>query len=307
MVEIALCLAIIGFALVAIIGVLPAGMNVQRNNREETIINQDAAVWMNAIRSGAQGCDDLTNCVIGITNYWTVYSVTATETNVLIADFDGYDKSGCRVTSPLAAAVPTTFALANGARIIGLLSTPKIIPLAAPPPNRFQSNYIVASVRAMSGSAVEKYPQDNPTVLDSAFGYRMIVELVPYVPFDANSIRATLNGVNNPFDPALSDIGVLTNTQPPFPPDTTVWTVAQRRSFWDQVRLNRRVMAVAYTDSHDLRLTFRWPLLPTGGAGNGRQTFRLLAGGRLARTTDPIEPSQPLYFFQPSTYVQGTP
>ena len=36
MVEIAICLAIIGFALVAIIGVLPIGMNTQRDNREET-------------------------------------------------------------------------------------------------------------------------------------------------------------------------------------------------------------------------------------------------------------------------------
>ena len=42
MVEIAICLAIIGIALVSIIGVLPIGMNTQRDNREETIINQDA-------------------------------------------------------------------------------------------------------------------------------------------------------------------------------------------------------------------------------------------------------------------------
>src|SRR3990172_1139429 len=61
MVEIAISLAIIGFALVAIIGVLPIGMNVQRENREETIINQDAAVWFDAIRNGARDLYDLTN------------------------------------------------------------------------------------------------------------------------------------------------------------------------------------------------------------------------------------------------------
>ena len=44
MIEIALSLAIIGFALVAIIGVLPIGMNVQKDNREATIVNQDATV-----------------------------------------------------------------------------------------------------------------------------------------------------------------------------------------------------------------------------------------------------------------------
>src|ERR1017187_8341595 len=68
MVEIAISLAIIGFAMVAIIGVLPIGMTVQKDNREETVINQDATVFMNAIRNGARGLDDLTNYVTAITN-----------------------------------------------------------------------------------------------------------------------------------------------------------------------------------------------------------------------------------------------
>src|SRR5471030_691992 len=63
MIEIAISLAIIGIALVGIIGVLPLGMNVQRDNREETIINQDASVLLEAIRSGARGLNDLTNYV----------------------------------------------------------------------------------------------------------------------------------------------------------------------------------------------------------------------------------------------------
>ena len=89
MVEIAICLAIIGFALVAIIGVLPIGMNTQRDNREETIINQDATVFIEAIRSGARGLDDLTNYVYAITNYWTEYNsdgsvVAAVRTVILI-------------------------------------------------------------------------------------------------------------------------------------------------------------------------------------------------------------------------------
>ncbi len=66
MVEIAISLAIIGFALVAIIGVLPIGMTVQKDNREETIVNQDATVFMNAIRNGALGLDYLTNYVTSI-------------------------------------------------------------------------------------------------------------------------------------------------------------------------------------------------------------------------------------------------
>ena len=52
MIEVALSLAIVAFALVAIMGVMPAGLNVQRENREETIIAQDAEYLMEAIRMG---------------------------------------------------------------------------------------------------------------------------------------------------------------------------------------------------------------------------------------------------------------
>ena len=80
MIEIALCLAIIGFALVAIIGVLPLGMNAQRDNREATVINQDATVLLEAVRSAARGADYLTNNVYAITNYWAFYNTNGTVT-----------------------------------------------------------------------------------------------------------------------------------------------------------------------------------------------------------------------------------
>ena len=75
MIEIALCLAIIGFALVSILLVLPSGMNTQRETREETIIGQDASMLMEAIRGGVQGNDDLTNYVYAITNSWILWLV----------------------------------------------------------------------------------------------------------------------------------------------------------------------------------------------------------------------------------------
>jgi len=74
MIEIAISLAVIGFALVAIIGILPTGMNVQKENREDTIINNDMSIFMNAIRNGERGLDDLTNYVMAITNYVTQYT-----------------------------------------------------------------------------------------------------------------------------------------------------------------------------------------------------------------------------------------
>ena len=52
MVEIAMAIGVIGFALVAIVGILPAGMGVQQSNREDTIISQDAPYFMDAIRNG---------------------------------------------------------------------------------------------------------------------------------------------------------------------------------------------------------------------------------------------------------------
>src|SRR5258708_4065199 len=67
MVEIALALGILAFALVAIIGVLPSGMKVQRENREDPLINQDASYLLEAIRSGSKGVDELTNYVESIT------------------------------------------------------------------------------------------------------------------------------------------------------------------------------------------------------------------------------------------------
>jgi type II secretory pathway pseudopilin PulG len=245
MVEIAISLAIIGFALVAIIGVLPLGLDVQKDNRQETIINQDAGYFMDAIRNGARGLDDLTNYVIGITNYWTLYNTNVPPPRswkLVKSDNDGYDPFGSRVTSLPG---PPFFPLTNGYRIVGLLATPKLEYVGG----NYQSNYVVAFVRALSGSAVEKFPQTNDTVLRLAFSYRMIPEIVPVPGYDTNSAY----GKNL------------------------------------QANLN------------ELRLLFRWPLLPNWSAGNGRQSYRSLVGGRLLKTNDVT--GQTLHFFQPTTFV----
>src|SRR5438093_752347 len=76
MVEIAISLGVIAIALVAILGVLPTGVRVQRDNREDTILNQEGVFWLEAIRSGSKGLDYLTNFVDLITISNTV-GVTA--------------------------------------------------------------------------------------------------------------------------------------------------------------------------------------------------------------------------------------
>ena len=267
MIEIAVSLAIIGFALVAIIGVLPIGMNVQKDNREETIINQDATVLMDAIRSGAQGLDDLTNYVLAITNNVTQYNDNGKKLSSW--------QYGYTPTSSSGPGMSAQFPLNTGFRIVGLLSTPKYVPLPAIKGGGYDgylSNNVVAYVRSMSGPAYEKFPQDNQAVQDFAFSFRMTSEVVPY-------------GTNY-YDPS--------------------WTLADTNYAKVVNNLNANL--------HDVRITFRWPLRSKGQLGLGGQAFRTLVGGQLQETneprpfvrTAPLTPSAyDLYFFQPRTYVKA--
>lgn len=166
MVEIALCLAIVGFALVAIIGVLPAGLNVQKENREETIISQDASLLLNALRGGDRGNDELTNLFERITVTRTLYHTNGS----IIRAMDPIVGEPARANGALVD-------LTDPAAIIGLLSIPRY--------QRYQfdqsgiiSNHIVAFVRAASGAATEKVTRNNP-VRDLSFGYRLVSEVTP--------------------------------------------------------------------------------------------------------------------------------
>lgn len=238
MVEIALSLAVIGIALVAIIGVLPIGMNVQKDNREETIINQDATVFIEAIRNGASSPygADLTNYVYAITNFQTEYNngIPGTTTS-----------NGYTLTTP--------YALTNNARIIGLMSWPEYTDIyGGPLPYLITgySNHIVAYVHSISGAAVEKPPQDNSIIQQDSFGYEISCGNVP-VAVDTNSI-------NLPYNQQLT------------------------------------------ANLHEMRLTFLWPLLPSGNVGPGRQTFRSMVGGQI---TTNIDNGVTLYFLQSQSFT----
>ena len=272
MIEIAFSLAIIGFALVAILGVLPIGMNVQKDNREETIINQDVTVFMNAIRNGAQGVDDLTNYVMAITNWSTLCNADGSPQSSFVY---GYTSGGSTVNG---ASDSPPFPLTSGSRIVGLLSTPKY----DPPPNgniTYYSNHVVAYVRSISGPANEKFPQDNSSVQDFAFSYLMTSEVVPYYTnyFDTSWVNTNQSG--------LTAIDILARSN--------YWQVAQFRQ----------------ANIHDVRLVFRWPLRSRGQIGPSGQSFRTLVGGQLMRTNEPppfgpAKSEYNLYFFQPWTYTK---
>src|SRR6266516_7883337 len=156
MVEIAISLGVIAIALVAILGVLPTGVRVQRDNREDTILNQEGVFWVEAIRSWSKGLDYLTNYVdtitisnrFGLTNFYNpVGTVTpsGTGTKLLI--------------------------LTNGQTIIGLLTFPKVTFDAS---KNLLTNRVTARVRALTGSAAEQ----SRSARDMAFAYQIVSEVV---------------------------------------------------------------------------------------------------------------------------------
>jgi hypothetical protein len=264
---------VIAFALVAIIGILPTGMSVQKDNRQETIVNQDASIFLEAIRNGAQGVDDLTNYVTAITNYWTLFPSGASH-------HDGYTYT---VSETDGTPFPQPFYLLSGNRIVGLLSTPKYTQITnAGASSSCRSNYVVAYVRAISGGAAEKYPQTNANVIDGSFSYRLVSEVVPYAYYDPLWV--------------YYDDPLLTNA--PVSPAAQAEIDNRRRTF--QIVVNQQ------TNLYDLRLLFRWPLFNNGNTGPQRQVFRTITGGYLLNTNDGGTGPQILYLFQPRTYKKAT-
>jgi len=155
MVEIAISLGVIAIALVAILGVLPTGVRVQRDNREDTILNQEGELWLEAIRSGSRGLDYLTN-------YVDLITISNSRTQVLLA----YPSPAFTTKIPNGATMGDV--LTNGQQIVGLLTWPKYFLDSS-------SNRVTALVRAITGSAMEK----SKSARDMAFAYQLTSEVIP--------------------------------------------------------------------------------------------------------------------------------
>jgi hypothetical protein len=291
MVEIAISLAVIGIALVAIIGVLPIGMNTQRDNREETIINQDATVLMEAIRGGARGLDDLTNYVYMVTNI--VQKFNSSGQPLGTPDQYGYTYAGSMLNgTPMAIPFPIT----NGLRIVGLLSTPEYTDNSGLPIptliNGGYSNHVVAYVHSLSGPAVEKPPQPNDSIIrEDSFGYRILCVNAPI------TMNTPPLWQSQPYNGGYS-VSYILNGQ------ATYWQATTNTLATDSPNNSLLWMRILYPQElaanlHELRLTFLWPQLPNGKVGPGRQTFRTMVAGQLAR--DPIYNN--LYFYQSQSFV----
>jgi type II secretory pathway pseudopilin PulG len=297
MVEIAISLAVIGIALVAIIGVLPIGMNTQRDNREETLINQDATVLMEAIRGGARGMDDLTNYVYAITNYWTEYNANG---NVVAGG--GGINNGYTFAKPSVAPgyySPSGSPITNGMNIIGLLSTPEYVDSSSglPIPTLIYggySNHVVAYVHSMSGPAVEKPPQDNDIVRSDSFGYRVLCVNAP-VATDTNIFIGLWQhqsyGIGAQVMYNWSYWQATANTSASDKPSSSL--------LWAKISFYPLELAA---NLHEVRLTFLWPQQPNGNVGPGRQTFRTMVAGQIVTNTDT---GTILYFYQSQSFTNA--
>jgi type II secretory pathway pseudopilin PulG len=278
MVEIAICLAVIGFALVAIIGVLPIGMSVQKENREDTVINFDANYLMDAIRSGSRGLDNLTNYIVVITN------------RSMLCHNDGtpYGKPTINIYTPswyaLAGSTNQSPALTNGALVMALLSLPKYLPategIEPYQPGDFWSNYVSADFRAITGSPMDQGVSQASK--DFAFTYRVIIENIPSAAYPYYSPQLTTNNFSAP--------GLLTNA-PVL--NLAAWNAAKNLQ----------------ANMHEIRLSFRWPVLPNGKLGNGSRVFRSSVSGQVTNFTTtnlvsliPKDPFFKYYLLQPQGY-----
>src|SRR5687768_3852825 len=146
MVEIAFSLAIVAFALVAIMGVLPTGMTVQKDNREDTLINNDGYFWAEALRSGSRGVYDLSNYVEEITI------------------------SNGRGISTWSNTWDANSQIKSSEQIIGLLMTPKYQVTN----NTLVTNVVRARVRAINGPAID---MKNPRGNEFVFRYQLESEV----------------------------------------------------------------------------------------------------------------------------------
>jgi type II secretory pathway pseudopilin PulG len=211
MVEVALSLGVLAFALVAIIGVLPSGMKVQKENREQTVINQDATYLLEAIRSGSKGVDDLTNYV---------ESITVRRGNTITTYTNNVFNPGPYVP------------LTNAQHIVSLLSTPKYEWLPTSPPS-YRLNSVTAQVRALSGNALEK----GAGMQDFALRYRVTCEVNRFTNYYSGDLPSQFVGALR--GDALRGVNLARNL---YEVRVTVqWPLYQKGTTWTVGRYSRTV------------------------------------------------------------------
>lgn len=204
LVEIALCIAVVSIAMVAIIGVLPTGMNVQQQNREESLLNQDAELLLNVLRSGQVGSRDLLNFADRVTLVRDYRDGSATRTN----HFHG----------PLVADAPdTSEPMTDVFQLLGLVSRPRYtreVSQNTPNGSVAVTNTIRLEMRTLSGSMANQpvirsgnvRTPGNDQRIDFAFRYLVTVETV-----SRQGVRVP-GDITRPEDPTASGVSEIRMT-----------------------------------------------------------------------------------------------
>jgi len=198
MVEVAIALGVIAIALVAIIGVMPTGLQVQRENRQDTILNQDAVLLVEALRSGRDvfnrqapvasrapdGLDSLwflTNHVLAVTVTNAVDGAILYVNPALVPD--GRVLPFGRLREPY----QTRLILTNGLHVVGLLGRPRLEVRNG----ITVTNYVAGLLRSISGPA-----SDQGTVgRELALTYVVTSELTPFGNYPASWLNFSEPGL----------------------------------------------------------------------------------------------------------------
>ena len=231
MVEIALSLAVVAFALVAIIGVLPLGMTVQKDNREEALISQEARYWIEAIKSGARGLNDLTN-------YVEYIKIDPTNANAQfrLVEVDNNEEPHLKAHE-----------------IIGLLSIPKYEGGAT----NSVTNRITARVKSITGPATEQTPYTN--VPQSGFRYQLQTEITPVYPMPPQFVGALFEQDTNNLEKLNFNMSVSANLW-----DVRLvlrWPVVERGNDWF-VGNNRKTFRARISGTLNSHTNFNKTFIP---------------------------------------------
>lgn len=298
MVELALCIAVVSIAMVAIIGVLPLGMNVQKQNREDTIINQEAQILLDALRTASSSGAPITNIYTDslplADRLWTYSNAADYLTNFVdyVAVTNVFGKSYWRGPNYLKAtggdsADPSRPPLMDGHMFLNALLTP----LVETNSGRLVTNLVFAQLRPITSpiseypASLDQKPGKPPERFDDVFRYVVTAELVRSVPLGAELYQAE----------EYEQLRQLTNSL------------------------------------YEVRLTFEWPVTALNpdvhenfvrpSVGSNRRTFRTLLSGNLetkvirnsanrfvaAPIPGPNPARVPLREFKPSVFVQAPP
>lgn len=264
MVELALCIAIVAFAMVAILGVLPLGLSVQKQNREETIVDQEAPMWVDLIRRGGIGWDEVTNYV----DYVLVeHTAVNSGGGIRVFGFRG------PFYSPEFSLPPPNAILQTPGDIVSLLSIPRF----EADQGVIYSNRVTAVCRSFSGTFNSQIrPDRTPTFrpderqLEDAFRYQLQVELTPASPLPALGLEAAtaLNSPEVRSGGFLSALRLNTNLV---------------EALRDPFQLQNASQDLFAATLYDLRLTFRWPVFRVGdevAVGPGQRVIRTQVFGK---------------------------